>query len=79
MAEEEKRQPVELPKQSLRHSLLKIGLTGSIVTGLCCCTPFLAVVFGMAGQVVPEGTDAYLVPSFAVFLAITVFGFLRKG
>jgi|GEM_PF-1902541 len=77
--EEEKRQPVELPKQSLRHSLLKMGLTGSIVSGLCAFTPLLSFVFGQFGQAVPEGTDTYLVPAFAVFIAIFLFGLTRKG
>jgi len=79
MADDEKRQPVELPKQSFRHSVLKIGLTGSIVSGLCCFTPLLPFVFGLADQAVPDGTDSYLIPSFAVFLAITLFGFTRKA
>jgi len=59
--------------------LLKIGIVGSVLTGLCCFTPLLGLVFGAIGLTGLLGyADSVLLPALAVFLAITVYALWKR-
>jgi mercuric ion transport protein len=61
-------------------NLLKAGIVGSIVTAICCFTPFLVIVFGLAGLSYFVGNlDAILLPLLAIFIGITIFALWRKS
>ncbi len=60
------------------RALLKLGLTGTIVTAICYFTPTLAWLFalsGLAGGL--AWLDYVLLPLFAVFLGVTAYAVLR--
>ncbi len=60
------------------RALLKLGLTGTIVTAICLFTPTLAwllALSGMAGWL--AWTDYVLLPLLAVFLGVTAYAVLR--
>jgi mercuric ion transport protein len=60
------------------RALLKLGLTGTIVTAICCFTPTLAwllALSGLAGWL--AWTDYVLLPLLAVFLGVTATAVLR--
>ena len=60
--------------------LLKAGITGSIVTAICCFTPFLVFVFGLAGlSSVVADLDVVLFPLLAIFLGITIFALWKRS
>ncbi len=60
------------------RALLKLGLTGTIVTAICLFTPTLAwllALSGLAGWL--AWTDYVLLPLLAVFLGVTATAVLR--
>jgi mercuric ion transport protein len=60
------------------RALLKLGLTGTIVTAICLFTPTLAwllALSGLAGWL--AWTDYVLLPLFAVFLGVTIYAARR--
>jgi mercuric ion transport protein len=65
------------------NRLLWTGLIGSAVTGVCCFTPLLTGMLGIAGLgAVTRYLDYALLPALAGFLGLTVYGLLgrnRKG
>jgi mercuric ion transport protein len=62
-----------------KNKLLKAGLVGSIVTAICCFTPFLVVVFGLAGlSPLVIYLDVVLLPLLVVFVGITAFALWKK-
>ncbi len=58
-------------------TLLKIGSVGTVVAGLCCFTPALAVLLGALGL---SGwlarLDVVLLPAFTLFLGLSVYAML---
>jgi mercuric ion transport protein len=63
-----------------KNKLLKAGLVGSIVTAICCFTPFLVVVFGLAGlSPLVIYLDVVLLPLLIVFVGITAFALWKKS
>lgn len=60
------------------RALLKVGLTGSILTAICCFTPTLAwllALSGLAGWLV--WLDYVLLPLLAGFLGLTAYAVYR--
>jgi mercuric ion transport protein len=60
------------------RALLKLGLTGTIVTAICCFTPTLAwllALSGLAGWL--AWLDYVLLPLFALFLGVTAYAVAR--
>ncbi len=60
------------------RALLKLGLTGTIVTAICCFTPTLAwllALSGLAGWL--AWLDYVLLPLLVVFLGLTAYAALR--
>jgi mercuric ion transport protein len=64
-----------MPKDS---TLLKLGIGGTIVAALCCFTPLLLVVLGIAGLGALAGSlDYVLIPALLAFIGLTIYA-LRK-
>ena len=60
------------------RALLKLGLTGTIVTAICCFTPTLAWLLALSGLAAwLSWTDYVLVPLLVIFLGITAFAVVR--
>jgi mercuric ion transport protein len=59
--------------------MLKTGLIGTVVTGLCCFTPVLVILFGALGiGALVSYLDLILLPALAVFLGITFYAWKRR-
>jgi len=58
---------------------LKVGVVGTIVTVLCCFTPFLVITLGSIGlaALVPS-LDTVLLPALVLFICMTLYGLWRK-
>jgi len=62
-----------------KATLLKTGIIGTILAALCCFTPLLVVLFGAVGLAAWVGhLDAVLLPALILFIALTVYAFLKK-
>lgn len=62
-----------------KNIFLKIGITGSILTAICCVTPVLVIVFGAIGiGAMVTYLDIILLPMLAVFLGVTGYGYWRS-
>jgi len=58
----------------------KTGLYGSLATALCCLTPVLVFLFGLGGLAfVTPYLDYFLVPLFAIFLLLALYGWIHGG
>lgn len=59
--------------------LLRVGVTGTIITALCCFTPILVVLLGIIGLTSLIGyLDYVLFPALAFFIGLTLYAFWRK-
>ncbi len=62
-----------------KNKLLKVGVTGTVVAAICCFTPVLVILMGVAGLAAWTGKlDLVLFPLLGMFLAVTVFAFFRR-
>ena len=62
-----------------RDTLLKTGITGSIIAALCCFTPILLLLFGAVGLAAWIGyLDYVLMPALVIFIGITAYAYFRK-
>ena len=60
------------------RALLKTGLTGTIVTAICCFTPTLAWLLALSGLTAwLAWLDYVLLPLLAVFLGLTAYAVIR--
>ena len=60
------------------RALLKLGLTGSIVTAICCFTPTLGWLLALSGLAAwLAWLDYVLVPLLVIFLGITAYAVVR--
>ena len=58
----------------MNKKLFTTGLTGTVITALCCFTPVLVFIAGAAGLSAIVGwLDYILLPLLGVFLAITIY------
>ena len=61
------------------RTLLKIGLTGTVIAALCCFTPLLVVLLGAIGLSGLLGVlDYVLLPALALFITITVYALWKR-
>jgi len=61
------------------RNLLKIGIIGTVVAALCCFTPVLVVLLGVAGLSALVGwLDVVLLPALGVCVAITAYALGRR-
>jgi len=62
-----------------KSTLLKTGITGTIIAALCCFTPALVILFGAVGLSAWVGhLDAVLLPALAIFIGITIYALLSR-
>jgi mercuric ion transport protein len=64
------------------RSLLRVGITGTVIAIICCFTPVLVVLLGVVGLSAAVGwLDYVLLPALAVFVGITLYAMMkvRKG
>ncbi|MDX8403480.1 MAG: mercury resistance system transport protein MerF [Mariprofundaceae bacterium] len=62
-----------------RSTLLKTGITGTIISALCCFTPVLVVLFGALGLAAWVGyLDYLLMPSLLFFVGLTIYAVIQK-
>lgn len=60
------------------QKLKKFGLVGTVVAGLFCFTPVLAVAFGAFGISWVSGyLDYFLIPIMFLFAAITIYAYFH--
>ncbi len=61
------------------ETLLKVGITGSVIAAICCFTPVLVILFGVIGLSAIVGwLDFVLFPALAVFLGITAYALIKR-
>ena len=61
-------------------SLLKIGVIGTLLVGLCCFTPILVfLVVGVGLSSIVGYLDLVLFPALAIFIGITVYALYRRS
>ena len=61
------------------RSLLRVGITGTVIAIICCFTPVLVVLLGVVGLSAAVGwLDYVLLPELAVFVGITLYA-MTKG
>ncbi|MDX8402858.1 MAG: mercury resistance system transport protein MerF [Mariprofundaceae bacterium] len=61
-------------------TLLKAGITGTVISGLCCFTPILVALFGAVGLAAwVDCLDYLLMPLLLFFVGLTIYAMMRKG
>lgn len=61
-------------------TLLKAGITGTIIAAICCFTPFLVILLGAVGLSAWLGwLDIVLLPALATFLVITGYALWKRS
>lgn len=62
-----------------QKALLTTGLVGTVLAALCCFTPLLVVLLGGLGLSAVVGyLDYVLLPTLAIFVAITLYALWRR-
>jgi mercuric ion transport protein len=60
------------------RSLLRVGITGTVIALICCFTPVLVVLLGVVGLSAAVGwLDYVLLPALAVFVGITLYAMMK--
>lgn len=60
-------------------TLLRFGIGGTILAALCCFTPVLVVLLGVAGLGALIGyLDYVLLPTLAIFVGITIYALQKR-
>lgn len=60
------------------RSLLRVGITGTVIAAVCCFTPVLVVLLGVVGLSAALGwLDYVLLPALAVFVGITLYAMMK--
>ncbi len=61
-------------------NLLRTGIAGSVIVGICCVTPILVVAVSALGLAAIVGwLDFVLFPLLAFFLGLTAYALVRRG
>jgi len=61
------------------HTLLRVGIVGTVIAALCCFTPVLVVLVGIVGLSAITGyLDYVLFPALAFFIGLTIYAMWRK-
>ena len=61
------------------HKLIRIGITGSVLTGICCFTPILVVIFSMLGVLTwLKWAGHVLFPMLGGFVVLTIYAIERR-
>lgn len=61
------------------RTLLKTGITGSVIAAICCATPVLVIALGVLGLSAWVGwLDTLLIPALVIFVGITIYALYRR-
>ena len=61
------------------NTLLKTGITGTVIAVLCCFTPALVILLGAVGLSSMLGwLDVVLLPALGIFVLITVYALWKR-
>lgn len=61
------------------RTLLRTGIIGTLVAAVCCFTPVLVVLLGVAGLSAWLGwLDYVLLPALVLFLAVTAYAIVQR-
>ena len=61
------------------RTLLKTGIIGAVLTGLCCVTPVLVILLGAIGLSAWVGwLDVVLIPALAGFVGLAAYALWRR-
>jgi mercuric ion transport protein len=61
------------------RTLLKTGVTGSVIAAICCATPVLVIALGLVGLSTWAGwLDYVLIPTLVIFVGITIYAWRRQ-
>ncbi|MFT5489656.1 MAG: mercuric ion transport protein [Paracoccaceae bacterium] len=61
-------------------TLLKVGITGTVIAAICCFTPALVILLGVIGLSSLVGMlDIVLLPALAIFLVITGYALWKRS
>lgn len=61
------------------NTLLKVGVTGTVLAALCCFTPVLVILLGLVGLSAFVGyLDYVLFPALAAFIGLTLYALHHK-
>lgn len=61
------------------RTLLKTGITGSVIAAICCATPVLVIALGVVGLSAWVGwLDYVLIPTLVIFVGITAYALYRR-
>ena len=73
-------EPTAAKDAAKSDGLLKTGIIGVAITGICCFTPALVIGLGAVGLSAWLGwLDCVLLPALAVFLAITGYAMVCRS
>ena len=62
------------------RKLLRTGIVGTAVAAVCCFTPALVILLGVAGlSAWLAWADYVLFPSLALFIGITIYALVRRA
>lgn len=60
-------------------TLMRIGVTGTVIAALCCFTPVLVILLAAAGFSAWTGyLDVVLLPVLAMFIGLTVYAVWQR-
>ncbi len=60
-------------------TLLRVGISGSVIAAICCFTPVLVILFGSIGLASLVGIlDYVLLPALIIFLALTGYALWKR-
>ncbi len=60
-------------------TILKTGISGSLIAAICCATPVLVIALGAVGlSAWLAWIDYVLLPALAIFLGLTGYGLWRR-
>ena len=63
----------------MNSRLLKVGITGTIISALCCFTPLLVVLLTTVGLSAIIGVlDYVLLPTLALFILLTIYALITQ-
>lgn len=61
-------------------TLLKVGISGTVIAAICCFTPALVILLGAIGLSSLVGMlDVVLLPALAIFLVITGYALWKRS
>ncbi len=64
----------------MSRKLMITGITGTVISALCCFTPVLVILFGAVGLSALVGwLDVVLLPTLVFFIALTLYAYFTKG